>query len=82
MACCANHDRLDKVLHTEEFISMTCGDLKHDTVQTQNAVGGIVHSRQTTSTTAADGSVTVHEVTKKAYCCPDCPTLIAAHKAA
>jgi hypothetical protein len=79
MACCANHDRLDQVLHTEEYISQKCGDPKHVTTQTNQVTGGGLptHSRKTV--TAADGTVS-HE-TKPAYCCADCPTLVAAHKA-
>jgi hypothetical protein len=78
MPCCDKHDRLDQVLHAEEYLSMKCGDLKYVTTQTAQPGGGSpAHHIQTT--VGEDGVVV--PVTKPGYCCVDCPTLIAAHKA-
>lgn len=70
MPCCDNHDRLDKVLHAEEYTGNICGTNKNVTVQIQGANGGVTHNPHP------------ERLTKPHYCCSECPTLVAKHKAA
>ena len=66
MACCENHDRLDRVLNVAAYLSQTCGSMAYKvTTEAQPMV----------LTDPATGAALV----EKKYCCFDCPTLIAAH---
>jgi hypothetical protein len=62
MACCDNHDRLDKILHTEEYLGMRCGEHKVNTV--------VVDGTHLVSPDA-------EKQTQPHYCCFNCPTLAA-----
>lgn len=66
-----NHDRLDKILHTEAFTGSACGSLAVVLEDVPGSPGSKQPKRN------AEGSV----VTEKQYCGADCPTLIAEIKA-
>lgn len=66
-----NHDRLDKVLHSEEYLEMKCGSLGLVREVLAGQTGHVLK-------VGPDG-VPVQE---KKYCGPDCPTLISEHVAA
>lgn len=61
-----NHDRLDQMLTSEEYIEMTCG-----------SPGYVLDKKTNSLVIDADGD----KKTEKKYCDPNCPTLVAAHKA-
>ncbi len=69
-----NHNRLDKILHTEEFTSMECGSLGPVRVLVPN---GSLNGQLYANKVDDQGAVVMEEK----YCGPDCPTLIAKHKA-
>lgn len=66
----SNHDRLDRVLHTEEYIDMPCGSL------------GYVLNEVARSSPEWDENTRMKErdetggfKMERKYCGPDCPTL-------
>jgi hypothetical protein len=64
-----NHNRLDKILHAEEYLGMLCGTPSH--------VYSTVHPG---SSAGAGGGILVpgedgKPKLEKRYCGPDCPTL-------
>ena len=66
MACCDNHDRLDRLLHVFEYTGKTCGDDR----------------LMLNLPTSEDVAVPPSDVARKPmYCCSECPTLIAKHRA-
>lgn len=66
-----NHDRLDQILHAEEYLGMTCGSLGN--IVTKRPDGGVA--------LVPDPANEGQPKTEKKYCGPDCPTLIAEIKA-
>lgn len=67
-----NHDRLDKELHAEEYLSMPCGSLGYIRGRPDGNNGETANLK-----VDAAGN----PLTEKKYCDPNCPTLIAEHKA-
>lgn len=66
-----NHDRLDKVLHAEEYISMACGSLGYVRGKPDGDNG---------ETANVKVDETGQPLTEKKYCGVHCPTLIAEHQ--
>jgi hypothetical protein len=63
-----DHDRLDKILHTEEFIEMRCGSLGYVLMETARAYWS---EQRMIERDEATGQLR----TERKYCGPDCPTL-------
>lgn len=71
-----NHNRLDKILHSDEYLGMACGA---DGYVLEEVPGGSVGGK---AVKHKMDPTTGRPAIEKKYCGPDCPTLIAEHRGA